>query len=206
MERGLPLQEVVDTLSDTLPECKVRKIAYSTFTLLKVQDDGRVYLAEFDNPPTFFFKRGYLSELQYKERAYGTRKSERRMFTWKQVTGWNGKRWRDSCRIGGLLNLDGIGKDCQIPRNPSIRRYLRAEGSPGARGSSQRALRDRPGDDTTAGVLKIRPKRFASFMIGPPVNQQDDSVVVHQFMDLPGRKIVVEAQQPELSERVLKEM
>lgn len=54
MERGLPLEEVVATLTDTLPECKVRKIAYSTFTLLKVLEDGRAYLAEFDNPPTFF--------------------------------------------------------------------------------------------------------------------------------------------------------
>ncbi len=26
MERGLPLEEVVETLTDTLPECKVRKI------------------------------------------------------------------------------------------------------------------------------------------------------------------------------------
>ncbi len=49
MERGLPLEEVVETLTDTLPECKVRKIAYSTFTLIKVLEDGSVYLAEFDN-------------------------------------------------------------------------------------------------------------------------------------------------------------
>jgi hypothetical protein len=58
MERGLPLEEVVDTLSDTLPECKIRKIAYSTFTLIKVQEDGRAYLAEFENPPTFFSQTG----------------------------------------------------------------------------------------------------------------------------------------------------
>ncbi len=50
IERGLPLEEVVETLSDTLPECKVRKIAYSTFTLIKVMEDGTAYLAEFDNP------------------------------------------------------------------------------------------------------------------------------------------------------------
>jgi hypothetical protein len=47
-----------------------------------------------------------------------------------------------------------------------------------------------PGDDTTAGVLKMRRKRFASFMIGPPVSKEDDSAVVDRFLAGPGRKIV----------------
>ena len=89
MERGLPLEEVVSTLTDTLPECKIRKIAYSTFTLLKVLEDGRVYLAEFDNPPTFFMKRGYNSQLKYRGPSQSApEKSARPMCMPKQVTGW----------------------------------------------------------------------------------------------------------------------
>jgi hypothetical protein len=40
------------------------------------------------------------------------------------------------------------------------------------------------------GVLKIRPKRFANFMIGPPVKREDDTAVVERFVSLEGRKIV----------------
>jgi hypothetical protein len=39
-------------------------------------------------------------------------------------------------------------------------------------------------------VLKIRPKRFATFMIGPPVKREEDEAVVKRFMEFPGRKIV----------------
>ncbi|MDQ1284791.1 MAG: hypothetical protein QG663_194, partial [Thermodesulfobacteriota bacterium] len=49
---------------------------------------------------------------------------------------------------------------------------------------------DRPGDDTTVGVLKIRPKRFGAFMIGPPVRREDDLQVANRFFSLPGRKII----------------
>ena len=192
MERGLPLEEVVDTLSDTLPTCKVRKIAYSTFTLIKVQEDGRAYLAEFDNPPTFFLKRGYVSELNYKERVYGTRKI-REAHVHVEPGDWfvavsDGEI---HAGIGGLLNLgwdwEKIAKflETQVYEDVSAQKiaHILVE-------QANQLYEHHPGDDTTAGVLKVRPKRFASFMIGPPVNKEDDKIVVERFLTNPGRKIV----------------
>jgi hypothetical protein len=49
---------------------------------------------------------------------------------------------------------------------------------------------EKPGDDTTAGVLKVRPKRHANFMIGPPVRSEDDEMVGKRLLQFPGRKIV----------------
>lgn len=192
MERGLPLEEVVDTLSDTLPECKVRKIAYSTFTLLKVQDDGRVYLAEFDNPPTFFLKRGYVSELRYKERVFGTRKI-REAHVHVEAGDWlvTVSDGEIHAGIGGLLNLgwdwEKIAKflETQVYEDASAQKIAQVLVD-----QANDLYENRPGDDTTAGVLKIRPKRFATFMIGPPVNRGEDEVVVNRFLDQPGRKIL----------------
>ncbi|MBI4964738.1 MAG: SpoIIE family protein phosphatase [Desulfomonile tiedjei] len=192
MERGLPLEEVVDTLSDTLPECKVRKIAYSTFTLLKVQDDGRVYLAEFDNPPTFFLKRGYVSKLNYKDRVCGTRKI-REAHVHVDAGDWlvavsDGEI---HAGIGGLLNLgwdwEKIAKflETQVYEDISAQKIAQILVD-----QARQLYQDKPGDDTTVGVLKIRPKRFATFMIGPPVKREDDDNVVRLFLDSPGRKIV----------------
>lgn len=192
MERGLPLEEVVDTLSDTLPECKVRKIAYSTFTLLKVQDDGRVYLAEFDNPPTFFLKRGYSSELRYTTRTCGTRKI-REAHVHVEAGDWliavsDGEI---HAGIGGLLNLgwdwDKIAKflETQVYEDISAQKIAQILVD-----QARQLYQGKPGDDTTVGVLKIRPKRYANFMIGPPVKREDDTAVVERFLALPGRKIV----------------
>jgi hypothetical protein len=192
LERGLPLDEVVDTLSDTLPECKVRKIAYSTFTLLKVQDDGRVYLAEFDNPPTFFLKRGYVSELKYTTRTCGTRKI-REAHVHVEAGDWliavsDGEI---HAGIGGLLNLgwdwDKIAKflETQVYEDISAQKIAQILVD-----QAKQLYQGKPGDDTTVGVLKIRPKRYATFMIGPPVSREDDTAVVERFLNLPGRKIV----------------
>jgi hypothetical protein len=192
MERGLPLEEVVDTLTDTLPECQVRKIAYSTFTLIKVQDDGRAYLAEFDNPPTFFLKRGYLSELQYKDRVIGTRKI-RETHVHVDAGDWfvTVSDGEIHAGIGGLLNLgwdwEKIAKflETQVHEDASAKKVAEVLVR-----QADELYEHKPGDDTTAGVLKIRPKRFGTFMIGPPVSSEEDEQIAERFMSMPGRKIV----------------
>jgi serine phosphatase RsbU (regulator of sigma subunit) len=188
LERGLPLEEVVETLTDTLPECKVRKIAYSTFTLLKVKEDGRVYLAEFDNPPTFFLKRGYISELKYRDRMIGTRKI-REAHVHAEAGDWlvTVSDGEIHAGIGGLLNLgwdwEKIAKflETQVYEDVSAQKVAQILVD-----QARQLYEGKPGDDTTVGVLKIRPKRFASFMIGPPVRRDDDVAVVKRFMELPG--------------------
>jgi hypothetical protein len=192
MERGLPLEEVVDTLSDTLPECKIRKIAYSTFTLIKVQEDGRAYLAEFENPPTFFLKRGYLSELKYKDRTLGSRKI-REAHVHVEPGDWfvTVSDGEVHAGIGGLLNLgwewDKIAKflETQVFEDISAKKVADVLVD-----QAEQLYEGKPGDDTTAGVLKIRTKRFASFMIGPPVKPEDDALVSQKLLESPGRKIV----------------
>ncbi len=192
MERGLPLEEVVSTLTDTLPTCKVRQIAYSTFTLLKVLDDGRVYLAEFDNPPTFFLKQGYRSQLKYKDRVIGTRKI-REAHVHAHAGDWlvTVSDGEIHAGIGGLLNLgwdwEKIAKflEAQIHEDMSAQKVAQILVN-----QARELYQDKPGDDTTVGVLKIRPKRFAVFMIGPPVKRDDDQAVVRRFLEMPGRKIL----------------
>jgi hypothetical protein len=192
LERGLPLEEVVETLTDTLPECQVRKIAYSTFTLLKVQEDGSAYLAEFDNPPTFFLKRGYSSQVKYKDRTIGTRKIREAELhvaagDWL-ITVSDGEI---HAGIGGLLNLgwdwEKIAKflESQVHEDMSAEKVAQMLVD-----QANEYYQNKPGDDTTAGVLKIRAKRFAVFMIGPPSKREDDESVVTRFLEMPGRKIV----------------
>ena len=50
MKAGATLEDTVDTIIHTLPVCKVRHMAYSTFTILKLTAQGKAYLNEFDCP------------------------------------------------------------------------------------------------------------------------------------------------------------
>ncbi|MHB8204753.1 MAG: SpoIIE family protein phosphatase, partial [Desulfomonilaceae bacterium] len=93
--------------------------------------------------------------------------------------------------IGGLLNLgwdwEKIAKflETQVYEDVSAQKVAQILVD-----QARQLYEDRPGDDTTVGVLKIRPKRFGAFMIGPPVRREDDTEVAKRFLALPGRKIV----------------
>ena len=60
---GATLEECVDTISETLPICQVRQVAYSTFSILQVYHNGDAYLVEYDNPGCIFIRDGKLMEI-----------------------------------------------------------------------------------------------------------------------------------------------
>ena len=57
MSGDADINECVETISETLPVCSVRGIAYSTFTIVRVKHNGEIYTAEFDGPE-FVMLRG----------------------------------------------------------------------------------------------------------------------------------------------------
>ena len=70
----VPLEECIDTIAGSLPVCKQRGVAYSTFSLLTVTPDGEAYLAEFDNPPAILLRGGKWFPLERAERVYSGKK------------------------------------------------------------------------------------------------------------------------------------
>ena len=58
MSNGLSVEECVSTIAQTLPVCKVRQIAYCTFTILQVSTNGDAYLVQFDNPAAILLRDG----------------------------------------------------------------------------------------------------------------------------------------------------
>ena len=62
---GMPIEEVVETIISTLPVCKVRNIAYSTFSILQIFDDFEAKLVEFDTPDTLLFHNNEFVDYSY---------------------------------------------------------------------------------------------------------------------------------------------
>lgn len=192
LDEGLPLAEVVRTVSETLPTCRIRKIAYSTFSMAQLFTDGHAKLAEFDSPPPFLIRRGKVQRLPCREREIG------------------GKRIRDcalSLRPGdwlvfvsdGVVNA-GIGGAYPMGWGwDEVARYLESHVHDSASADETAAKLVRvveelyagpPGDDVTVAAVKARKKRVVSVLTGPPTNREDDARVVEALLSSPGRHVV----------------
>ena len=71
LARGANLDDVVETIAQTLPVCKERKIAYSTLQILRIDRHGNATLVEFDSPRTFLCRAGHVLPFPAQERTIG---------------------------------------------------------------------------------------------------------------------------------------
>lgn len=192
LEKGLPLDDVLDTLAKTLPVCRVRKLAYSTFAVAQLFRDGTVYLAEYDCPATFYLRRKSPHPIPFVERRIGDRTVREAVLKVKPgdwlVMISDGELYAG---VGGRWNL-GWGWD-------RIGSYLKERTSDQT--SSQELADDlihvadhlysgAPGDDASVIAIKARERRTATVLIGPPVSKKRDKEVVERLLSAPGKKIV----------------
>ena len=192
IQQGASFEETLETITATLPSCKVRRTAYATITLLKIDVDGTAYVAEYDNPRLFYVRGGRAHRIERVERQLGTRRVLEANLSLSDgdylVAVSDGVT---HAGIGGRLSL-GWGEQ-------AIERFV-AESSAGYPDSyelvdrvAERALEyydGRPGDDATIVVARTRPTRYLTVLTGPPASRGDDAVVVRKLIAAPGRKIV----------------
>lgn len=78
MKEGASIEDTVDTIVHTLPVCSVRKVAYSTFSILQIKENGRGYLVEFDSPACIFIRKGKLADIDYNQRVISGKTIDRK--------------------------------------------------------------------------------------------------------------------------------
>ena len=74
---GMSVEDCVNTIVRTLPECNVRKIAYSTFTIVKILKQKYVELTRFDNPHTVVLRNGKNYNFEFNVRTIEGRRAGR---------------------------------------------------------------------------------------------------------------------------------
>lgn len=207
MYEGASIEDTVETIVHTLPVCSVRKVAYSTFSILQISYDGDAYLVEFDSPSCIFVRNGRLRPIIYNEREIAGKKIKESRF--KVEINDVFTLLSDGviyAGIGALLNL-GWNWD-----NVSEFVTKRAKGDiTSARLTSMLSetcnelYMNKPGDDTTVATVKIIPQMEVSLFSGPPQNMSDDDRLVTDFMIPEGKKIVCGGSSAHIVSRVLGE-
>ncbi len=192
LEMGASLDEVVETVGQTLPICKVRGLAYSTFTIIQIFHDGKVYMAEFDNPSVFYLHKGKITSVPHRERCIGNNKIRETRF--QAGVGDFLVAISDGvvhAGIGAVLNLGW--------QWPNVARFLekavvQERNAPNVAQRlgdiCQHLYAGKPGDDTTIVALYIRRPRHLTLAVGPPRRPQDDHRLAELLAAAPGKKAV----------------
>ncbi|MGI5893120.1 MAG: SpoIIE family protein phosphatase [Candidatus Merdivicinus sp.] len=192
MASGLSITDCVETIAQTLPICKVRQVAYSTFTILQIGVNGDAYMVQFDNPLCVLLRDGkhydYPVEVNVVD---GKTIYETRM---KVELGDVFVMFSDGVPHAGIGITMNLGW-----QQENVIKQLEEQYSPDDSAKSTAAklaevanalYLGEPGDDTTVAVMKVREKQTVSIMFGPPSDPADDEIVTRKFLETDGIKIV----------------
>lgn len=189
---GANIDEAVETITNTLPVCMERGIAYCTFSILQVFDSGEAYLVEFDNPAVIQLKKGKFTDINSETREINGKLIKESRFT---VT-------HDDifimvsdgvihAGVGGILNLGWQWDNVREYMQRTYKNNLSAKNIAKLLLSVCNNLyAQKPGDDTTVVAVKMRKPVQINIMVGPPVDKNQDSYVVNKFLNQEGKKIV----------------
>lgn len=182
--RGIPLEECVETIAETLPVCRVRQMAYATFSILQVYDDGTAYLVEFDNPGCIFIRDGEIMKIPEQFRMIDNRCINEYHF--KVKLGDAFVLISDGAINAGVGELLNFGWNWDSVAKYAQREYKKTISAMHLAAAISQACDDlyqyRPGDDTTVAVLRIGEKKLVNLMTGPAQCQEDDEGMVTDFM------------------------
>jgi hypothetical protein len=192
LENHLPLDEVVETLTSTLPVDRVRKLAYSTFILAEFLRAGTARVMEFDAPSTILLRRRKVVPLAYTERSIADKLIKEAVVD-LELGDWiafvsDGVL---NAGIGGVYPLgwgwDQAARFLEKHAHPD----LNAEDLADKVADTVRELyAGPPGDDVTIVIIKARRKLTATVFTGPPRKKNYDKETVDRFINYPGKHVV----------------
>jgi hypothetical protein len=194
----MDLKRSAETIMNTLPICSVRKISYSTFTIVDLHGSGKVRIIEYDNPPFLLVRDGREMPVESTEialeswRDRGLRYStfhvqlgdrivffsdgisQAGMGEYRTPLGWG----RDA--VGGFV-ARRIASDERISARDLAHQLV---------SEAKRLDGDAAKDDTTASVIYFRQPRRLLVLTGPPLSPSRDGELADLAETFPGRKVI----------------
>ncbi len=205
-QEGASIELAVETIAKTLPICSVRKVAYSTFSILQISHNGKGYLVEFDNPSCVFVRDKQIMDYPYKERTIDGKKIREYRFDVKVndcfVLMSDGVIWAGQ---GELMNYGWTWKEMSEYTLKCTNETLSASRLASVLSAACNDLyAEHPGDDTTIAVTRVVQRKIVNIFTGPPKQKEDDERVVREFMSMEGKKVVSGGTSANIVARVLK--
>lgn len=204
-QEGASIELAVETIAKTLPICKVRKVAYATFSILQITHDGKGYLVEFDNPSCVFIRDGQIVDYPYEERVIEGKKIREYRFDVKVndcfVLMSDGVIWAG---VGNLMNYGWTWKEMSEYTLRCTKETMSASRLATVLSDACNELYEgHPGDDTTLAVTRVIERKTVNIFTGPPEKKEEDERIIHEFMNAEGKKVVCGGTSANIAARIL---
>jgi len=189
---GLKLEDAVETVIAALPVCSVRGIAYSTFTVIRIVNNRKAEIIQYDNPKVVLLRNGKNVELP---------------FTSMKIAGKSIIRTEIDIYENDLfiafsdgVEHAGVGLSYNFGwKREDIISFLETFGGIGFTAKTlttilldetEKLYEGKPGDDATVCSIRIRCRNPMNLVIGPPSNRDDCGKMMSLFFAKEGKHIV----------------
>ncbi len=191
MAEGLSIEECVETIAAALPICSERGVAYSTFTIIHIIDNETAELIQYDNPLVILIRDGENYDYPKTEMHIGGKKIFRSSIKLRENDVFIAMS--DGCPHAGIGIAYNFGwqRDDIISFMQTIADIYTAKNlSTILVDECNKLYGNKPGDDATACVIKVRRREPMNLLFGPPSNRDDCDRMMSLFFSKEGKHII----------------
>ncbi|MGE5424961.1 MAG: SpoIIE family protein phosphatase [Syntrophothermus sp.] len=199
-EERKEVTELADIIMNTLPVDSVKKLNYSTFTIIEIDVDGEVKILEYENPQTLVMRGARKFDTKWngvvldteknmgKEiliTSFRPQKEDRIIFCTDGViqSGLGSERFPAGWGEDAFADfvLDAVKEEHNISASRLAAKVI-----------NRSNLNDQffPVDDMSCGVIYFREPRKLMICTGPPQDEMNDGLFASLLKDFNGKKIV----------------
>lgn len=189
---GLTLEDCVQTIAATLPVCSVRGVAYSTFTIMRIVNSEEAELFQYDNPLVILLRDEDVYDYPKTELTIEGKKIYQSRIRLQENDIF--VMMSDGCPHAGIGISYNFGW-----KTEDIAEFMKTFYSVGYTAKTlstilidevNRLYGEKPGDDATACVVRIRKREPMNLLFGPPSNRDDCDKMMSLFFSKEGKHIV----------------
>ncbi|MBS5733325.1 MAG: SpoIIE family protein phosphatase [Clostridiales bacterium] len=192
MAANLPLEECVSTIAATLPICSVRGVAYSTFTIIHLINNATAELIQYDNPQIIMLRNEKNYDYPKTEMNIDGKQIYKSMIRLQENDLF--VAMSDGCPHAGI----GIAYNFGWKREDIVSfvetiapvGYTAKTLSTMLIDECNKLYGEKPGDDATACVVRVRKRVPMNLLFGPPANRSDCNRMMSLFFSKEGKHIV----------------
>ena len=192
MAEGLSIEECVSTIAAALPICSVRGVAYSTFTIIHLVDNVRAELIQYDNPQVILFRDYQNYDYPKTEKNIGGKTVYQSVIDLKENDIF--VAMSDGCPHAGIgiaYNFGWKREDIIDYLEPlTVNDFTAKTLATILVDECNKLYGEKPGDDATACVVRVRRRAPVNLLFGPPSNRDDADRMMSLFFSKEGKHIV----------------